>query len=162
MAEVRLPSALDHVNIVVTDMERSVEFYSDLLGLKKVFETVLSGAWIDEVTGLNGVEARCVFMESPGIGVRLELLQYLSPTLAPRSGLAAPHLPGIRHLAFRVDDIAEFHAYAAAKGVRFVSGPVSVPFAIPGGIRKRLCYFHDPDGVLVEAADYRIGNSAST
>lgn len=147
-------AALDHVNIVVEEMERSVAFYQRVLGLEKGFEGTLAGEWIDSVTGLQGVEARCVFMESPGIPVRLELLQYLQPVTGafPEAGL--PHLPGVRHIAFCVPDLDQFYQHGLAAGASFVSPPVLVPFLLPGARRKRLCYFHDPDGVLLEAAEY--------
>ncbi|HET6386375.1 MAG TPA: VOC family protein [Armatimonadota bacterium] len=148
---------LDHVNIVVTDMARSVAFYETFLGLRRGFEGVLKGGWIDTVTGLESVEARCVFMESGDLPVRLELLEYVNPVGAPISETRAPHLPGVRHIAFRVADLDAFCGRLQRGGIRLISGPTPVPFLLPGGIRKRLCYFYDPDGVLLEAAEYRRG-----
>jgi methylmalonyl-CoA/ethylmalonyl-CoA epimerase/glyoxylase I family protein len=63
-------------------------------------------------------------------------------------------LPGVRHFAFNVDDMDEAVARLQNAGVRFVSPPVTVPFAV-NGKTKRLCYFHDPDGTLLEIAEYR-------
>lgn len=145
---------IDHINIVVSDMERSVRFYSEMLGLKRGFEVMLEGAWIDTVTGLAHARAHCVFMETDDPGVRLELLQYLAPT---GDGLAANTLPyttGIRHLAFTVADLDALVARLRGAGVPLVSDPVAVPFAVSTMGRKRLCYFHDPDGTLLEAAAY--------
>ena len=150
------PAVIDHVNIVVTDMERSIEFYRDVVGLQAGFEGVLEGEWIDRVTGLQDVKARCVFMESPDFPVRIELLRFEGATRAGMDVNSLPNVPGIRHLAFRVPDMDTFCARLHAAGVETVSGPVSVPFPLPGGRRKRLCYFFDPDGVLLEAAEYRV------
>jgi catechol 2,3-dioxygenase-like lactoylglutathione lyase family enzyme len=136
-------------------MERSIEFYREALGLQAGFEGVLEGDWIECVTGLSGVRARCVFLESPDGGLRMELLQYLSHHEPARPETSLPQLPGLRHIAFQVPDMDAFYLRAAADGARFVSEPVEVPFPLPGGQRKRLCYFHDPDGVLLEAAEYR-------
>ena len=148
---------IDHVNIVVQSMERSVIFYQDVLGLTKGFEGVLRGDWIDSVTGIQGAEAVCVFMESHGVPVRLELLEYRSPLGEAIEGASLPNTHGIRHLAFVVSDLDAFYHRAKSAGAAFVSPPVTVPFPLPGGLRKRLCYFHDPDGVLLEAAEYRDG-----
>jgi len=148
---------IDHVNIVVDSMDRSVQFYRDVLGLAKGFEGVLHGDWIDHVTGIPGADALCVFMESAGVPVRLELLEYRNPSGDNIPAASLPNTQGIRHLAFVVPDLDAFHQRALSAGATFVSPPVTVPFPLPGGLRKRLCYFHDPDGVLLEAAEYWSG-----
>ena len=146
--------AFDHVNIVVTDMARSVAFYEELLGLRRGFEIVLEGAWIDRVTGIDKARAHCVFMEADNAAVRLELLQYLSPTGAPLPANSQPYMPGLRHLAFTVNDLDALVTRLREANVALVSDPVEVPFAVSSLGRKRLCYFYDPDGTLLEAAAY--------
>ncbi len=147
---------VNHVNIVVSDMERSLAFYVGLLGLRATFEIELEGAWIEQVTGLAGVGARCVFCQPPGGGARFELLEYRHPEGGSRRAAdSVPNTGGLRHVAFEVDDVAAEYERLTAAGVRFVSPPVTVPFGVAGAVRKRLCYALDPDGVLVEFADYR-------
>ena len=145
---------IDHVNIVVSNMERSLAFYEGVLGLKRGFEATLEGHWIETVTGLAAVNARCVFIEAPGSEVRLELLEYASPTGDAISANALPNTLGLRHIAFVVDDMAALLKRLEAAGVALLSDPVEVPFAVGSMGRKRLCYFRDPDGVLLEAAAY--------
>lgn len=148
---------IDHINIVVSDMERSIRFYAELLGLHRGFETTLEGEWVERVTGLTGARAHCVFMETDDPTVRLELLQYLSPS---GEGLAAnriPNTPGLRHLAFNLDDETTLNAVLdrlRVAGVEVVSDPVVVPFRVANLGRKRLCYFYDPDGTVLELAAY--------
>jgi len=144
---------LDHVNIVVADLARAERFYGEVLGLRRGFERVLEGEWIERVTGLPGARARCVFYE-PTDGGRLELLQYLSPQGEPLSPNSLPHTPGLRHLAFEVEDLDALCERLRTAGVTLVSPPVTVPFPVANAGRKRLCYFHDPEGVLIEAAEY--------
>lgn len=148
---------IDHVNIVVSDMERSVRFYTEHLGLRRGFETVLEGSWVETVTGLPGARAHCVFMETDDPQVRLELLQYLAPegTAAPAN--SQPHTSGLRHLAFTLSDGAALDTLAASlrqAGVPVVSDPVTVPFRVASLGQKRLFYFLDPDGTIIEAAAY--------
>lgn len=145
---------INHINIVAADMERSLAFYVGLLGLRVTFEVELEGAWIETVAGLPGVTARCVFCQPSGGGARLELLQYRTPEgeAIPANSLA--NTQGLRHIALEVDDLDAWYARLTAAGVPAVSAPVAVPFGVAGAIRKRLCYLRDPDGVLVEIADY--------
>jgi len=145
---------IDHVNIVVADMERSVRFYQQVLGLRSGFEAELHGEWIETVTNLPGARAQCVFMESDDPAVRLELIRYLSPAGGGSEANRLPQTSGIRHLAFTVDNIDAVLRRLREAGGQPLSEPVLVPFAVSSLGRKRLCYFHDPDGTLLEAASY--------
>ncbi|MBV9849927.1 MAG: VOC family protein [Armatimonadetes bacterium] len=147
---------IDHINIVVADMARSRAFYADLLGMAVTFEAELTGEWIETVTGLRGISAHCVWCQPPDGQMRLELLQYRTPpgVCLPQDSLA--NTQGLRHFALDVDDIQGWHARLSAAGVPFVSAPLPVPFPVAGG-EKWICYGHDPDGVLIELAEYRRG-----
>ena len=125
--------SIDHVNLVVADLDRSVAFYTGVLGLRKTQDVTMEGAWIEEIVRLPGVKGRVAFVEAPDGRVRIELLQYVAP-----AGLAIP--------AQRL----------RAANVTLLSDPVKVP---AGVVRfasgdKRLLYFLDPDGVLLELAEY--------
>lgn len=148
---------IDHVNIVVSDMERSVHFYTETLGLRRGFETTLEGEWAERVTGLPGASAYCVFMETDDPTVRLELLQYHSPEGEGLEVNTLPNTVGLRHLAFTLPDAEALTALAEklrTLGVPLMSDPVEVPFTVANLGKKRLFYFHDPDGVIIEAAAY--------
>lgn len=148
---------IDHVNIVVKDLDGALRFYRDLLGLRETMRARLEGGWIEQVTGVAGVVADCVYLELPE-GARLELLRFLAPeTGAPLDPNALPSTPGLRHLAFRVDDLDAEYGRLRAAGVRFINPPAAVPTATVRHAtgRKRLCYFHGPEGVLLEIAEFR-------
>ena len=145
---------LDHVNIVVRDLEQAEQFYGGVLGLRRGFERLLEGEWIERVTGLPGARAHCVFYEPEG-GGRVELLQYLSPQGEPLPPNRLPYTLGLRHVAFEVEDLDVLCAQLSAAGVTLVSAPVEVPFRVADAGTKRLCYLHDPEGVLLEVAEYR-------
>lgn len=149
---------LDHVNIVVSDMDRSVAFYTRL-GLTKSLDTIISGAWIANLMGIrdDNLRARVTFME-PGDGAaRLEMIQYL--TLPGDSAALNSHSNtiGVRHFALVVDDIVRTYHDLLAQGVVFFSEPQEVTgnkeVAARIG-RKWMVYLLDPDGVIVELAQY--------
>jgi len=143
----------DHINLVVWDMDTARAFYGSVLGLRETFNRTLEGPWIEAVSGVPGAVAHCVFFEAQSGEVRLELLQYLQPQdeFGPET---RPHAPGFRHIAFNVEDIDAWHNTLTAGGVTFVSPPVLVPFSVDGRT-KRLCYFRDPEGNILELAEYR-------
>ena len=150
---------IDHLNIVVADMARSLAFYCGLLGCKKTKEAHLEGEWIEKIVGLRGVKAHAVFVELPGGGPRIELLHYHSPegVAVPENGKA--NTRGLRHFALRVDDIFAVTGKLRAAGIDVWGEPTAVPGGVvkfdTGAGGKTLVYFLDPDGVIVELAEYR-------
>ena len=148
--------SVDHINIVVDDLERSVRFYTQVLGLKETRRAHLEGDWIEAIVGLKGVVADVVFVVAPNGEPRIELLQYRSPLGEAMPATSLRNTIGLRHIAFRVSDIQKSVAILEENGVPILSKPVAVPgnvIAHSAG-DKQLCYFHDPDGVLLELAQY--------
>lgn len=145
---------LDHVNIVVADLERAARFYEHVFGWHRGFSAILEGEWIEKVNGLSGVQAECLFLVSPDGGARLELLRYVNPSGNDIAENSRANTRGVRHLAFEVDNIEATLAKVRELGIEPISAPVEVPFRVGELGAKRLAYFHDFDGVLVEAASY--------
>ena len=146
---------IDHFNIVVKDLDRSIEFYK-LLGFKVVKQASLNGAWIENVVQLKGVNAKVAYLVGPTLKPRLELLCYDSPAAKVVAANSMANTPGLRHLAFRVKGIMEIYQKMVNAGVAFSSPPQEVPanaLTHKEG-KKTLCYFYDPDGVLLELAEY--------
>lgn len=149
--------AIDHINIVVTDLERSVRFYTEVLGFTKTKDAYLEGEWIDRIVGLRGVKARAAFIVAPAGEPRIELLEYAAPPGESTAENSRANTIGLRHIALRVDNMDTMVAQLRAAGVNVFSDPVRVP----GGVvrhdagEKTLVYFLDPDGVILELAEYR-------
>lgn len=147
---------VDHINLVVSDLERSVRFYTEVLGFRKTADVVMEGDWIEAIIGLKGVRGLVAFVEPPGGGPRFELLQYVTPPGAVLPANSRANTQGLRHVAFRVDDIAAMAARLRAAGVTLFSEPVRVPAGVVkfAAGDKTLLYFLDPDGVILELAEY--------
>jgi catechol 2,3-dioxygenase-like lactoylglutathione lyase family enzyme len=60
----------------------------------------------------------------------------------------------VRHIAVEVEDMKEVLGKLAGLGREPLSDPVEVPFQVGNLGKKHLCYFHDPDGTLLEIAAY--------
>lgn len=145
---------IDHLNIVVADLERAAYFYETVFGMKRGFAATLEGGWIEKVTGLAGARAQCLFMETPTGGARLELIRYDAPAGLEFWQNGKPNTMGLRHLAFEVADIKATLEKVREFGIDPISEPVEVPFKVANLGRKWLAYFHDLDGTLIEAASY--------
>lgn len=147
---------VDHINIVVSDLECSVRFYTELLDLEETKRARLQGDWIEAIVGLAGVEAEVAYVQPRGGGPRIELIKYHAPAGVDVPENRLPNTRGLRHIAFQVADMDALYTRLNEAGVHFFGPPVSVP----GGVvqhddgEKSLCYFHDPDGVVLELAAY--------
>lgn len=147
-----MAAALDHVNVVVAEIERSVAFYSRLLGLAVIMDRVLDGPWFEALAGIPGARARCVILDAPGGGCRVELLRFEAADGTPLPANSLPATIGLRHFALRVDDLDTALAVLAAEFGQ-EAAPVEVPHHIVRG-GKRMAYVRDPDGAVVELAQY--------
>lgn len=146
---------IDHINIVVADLERAAHFYETIFGFRRGFSAQLEGQWIETVTGLEGARAQCLFLEPPDGGARIELIRYDAPVDEFSPFDPTPHEPGLRHIAFEVPDIEATLSQVRALGITPISAPVEVPFRVANLGAKRLAYFHDFDGTIVEVAAYQ-------
>ncbi|MCC6713060.1 MAG: VOC family protein [Candidatus Dadabacteria bacterium] len=149
--------SIDHINFVVSDLERSVRFYTELLGFHESKRAHLEGEWIEKIVGLKRVVADVAFIVAPAGEPRIELLCYKTPEgeSIPANSLA--NTVGIRHIAFRVDDIHASAKKLRDAGVKLLGDPVIVPETVVthDAGHKMLCYFHDPDGILLEITEYK-------
>ena len=140
---------MDHVGIVVHDLVAAIEFFVEL-GLEPRGEGSVEGRWVDRIVGLDGVRTEFAFMQTPDGHARLELIKFHTPPGPGGERHAPANTPGIRHLAFAVDDIDDAVARLQARGAELV-GEVERYEDI-----YRLCYVRGPEGIIVELAE-RIG-----
>lgn len=145
-------SNLDHANVVVPDMTRSLDFYTRILGLQPIMDRELSGHWFEQVTGIPLARARCVILDAPGGGCRIELLKFLAPPSNSPPASSPITAVGLRHLAVRVDDLDARLVILHDHFSQTVM-PVEVPRDIVKS-GKRMCYIRDPDGAIIELCDY--------
>lgn len=136
---------MDHVGIVVDDLADAAAFFVEL-GLEVQGETPVGGDWVDRVIGLDGVRAQIVMLETPDGHGRVELARFHSPSAEVRSQRTAANAPGIRHLAFLVEDLDAVLDGLRAHGAELVGKVERYED------RYRLCYVRGPAGIIVELA----------
>ncbi len=140
---------MDHVGIVVDDLAAAIEFFVEL-GLEPKGDRPVEGGWVDRVVGLQGVRAEIAMVETPDGHTRLELTKFHAPSGRGGDRHAPANTPGIRHLAFAVDDIDAVVARLRARGAELVGEMERYEDSY------RLCYVRGPEGIIVELAE-RIG-----
>ena len=139
---------MNHTGFVVSDMERSLEFYRDLLGLKQERNQILEGEFISELVGYPDARLHIVYLGKGDLRHSVELIQYLNPAGTP-AAMPERYQVGASHLGVIVDDLDAFYAELSSRGVRFVSPPAIRPGAVYPMASKG-CYMQDPDGNWLE------------
>ena len=138
---------LNHIGVTVSNLERSIEFYTRLGIQQPPAEWVfpISGEWLSKLVCEEGAEIRVAFLPVEG-DVVLELLEYQSPR-----GATANTKPnrdaGAMHIALNVDDVDEVYSRLKSE-IQFNSEPQTVEMGPWAG--NRVVYLNDPDGTPVE------------
>ena len=137
---------MDHVGIVVDDLEAATAFFLGL-GLEPGGGGSVEGRLLDRIVGLEGARTDFAFVQTPDGHGRLELIKFHAPSHAAESDPAPSHAPGIRHVALVVEDIHAVVDGLRAAGVELVGELVNYQDSY------WLCYVRGPEGIIVELAE---------
>ncbi len=137
---------MEHVGIVVDDLAAAIEFFVEL-GLEPGGKGQVEGGWVDRIIGLDGTKAELAMLRAPDGGGEIELVKFHSPPTQPSDPLAPSNTPGLRHLAFLVEDIGAVVAGLQARGTELVGELVRYENSY------RLCYVRGPEGIIIELAE---------
>jgi catechol 2,3-dioxygenase-like lactoylglutathione lyase family enzyme len=136
---------MDHVGIVVEDLDGAKSFFVEL-GLKVSGGGSVEGDWVDRIVGLEGVRSDIAMVEAPDGRRLLELVKFHSPP-SPSADPAPPaNTRGLSHLCFALDDLDEVITRLRAHGAELVG-------EVEEGGGYRLCYIRGPEGIIVELAE---------
>jgi catechol 2,3-dioxygenase-like lactoylglutathione lyase family enzyme len=141
--------AVGAIGMTVGDMERSIGFYSEVLGFEKLSDAEVRGDEYDHLLGLSGLRMRVARMRL-GDEV-IELTEYLGPRGRPIPVDSRSHDRWFQHIAIIVSDIDRAYARLREHRVEHVSpAPQSLPDWNPNAGGIRAFYFKDPDGHPLE------------
>jgi catechol 2,3-dioxygenase-like lactoylglutathione lyase family enzyme len=137
---------MDHVGVVVDDLEAAIAFFLEL-GLELEGEAAVEGPWVDRVVGLDDVRVDVAMVRTPDGHGRLELTKFHTPTAVSAEPSAPASTLGIRRIMFAVDDIEDVLARLHAHGAELVGELEQYEDGY------RLCYIRGPEGIIVALAE---------
>jgi catechol 2,3-dioxygenase-like lactoylglutathione lyase family enzyme len=151
---------VEAIGITVSEMNRSVKFYSEVLGFRKVSDVELYGEEYEQLEGIFGLHIRVVRMQ---LGDELiELTDYLTsggrsiPEDAKSNDLI------FQHIAVVVSDMQKAYEHLRRFNVEYVSTvPQTLPKSIPQAEGIKAFYFHDPDNHNLELIYFPKGKGQS-
>jgi catechol 2,3-dioxygenase-like lactoylglutathione lyase family enzyme len=138
---------IHHLGLTVADIERSIRFYRDVLGLILVRRRSTDADYIGRQTGFPGVRLEAAsFKATPESRQSIEIVQYASHAGPPAD--PATNRAGNAHICLQVDDLAAAHESLLTRGVAFKTPPVAITSGPnQGGL---VVYLLDPDGFTIE------------
>lgn len=134
--------SLHHHGVSVADLDRAVEFYSDLLGFEVIDRYTLSDDALSTAIGSDGATGHFAQLEAET--ARVELIEYENESDDVRG--AEIHDTGAKHLGLRTDDIEAFYANLP-DDVETISEPQTT------GSGTQILFLRDPDGNPVEVLE---------
>ena len=136
---------VNHTGFTVSNLERSLAFWQDVLGFELSHRAHHTGDLASEVTGIPGAEILIAVLKGPGH--RIELLEYLAPSSRKRADLQ-PCDVGSAHVALTVDNLDAVLHTIAAHGWLAAGSPQTLKTG--PNARLRVVYVRDPDGTIIE------------
>ena len=141
-------TGIQHFSFTVSNLDESVHFFCDLLGLEAGPVREVKGERVEQILGIPGVWLRICNVVTPDNG-NIELMEYVAPKGA-RIDLKTCNV-GVAHLAFVVDDIQKTYDDLTAQGVKFNHAPL---WAGAGALKGwGICYLKAPDGITLEVME---------
>ena len=137
---------IDHVGIIVKDLAGAKAFFLDF-GLELQGEGELEGEWLDKIVRLNNVKDAYAMLRTPDGEANIELIQFYRPSDESTVRQPLANTPGIRHIAFVVEDIEAHVARLKKQGMEVFSEVQRYEDSY------KLCYVRGPEGIILELAE---------
>jgi catechol 2,3-dioxygenase-like lactoylglutathione lyase family enzyme len=142
-------AALDSVGLTVSDIDRSVDFFSKVLSFEKISDVEAYGSDYERLEGLFGIRARVVRMK---LGEEsIELTEYLTPRGRPIPVDSRSNDRWFQHIAIIVSDMDKAYQWLRQNKVEHAStGPQTLPEWNKNAAGIKAFYFKDPDQHALE------------
>jgi catechol 2,3-dioxygenase-like lactoylglutathione lyase family enzyme len=155
-AQAPLVTGVVSVGMTVSDLDRSVDWYTRVLTFAKVSEAEVSGPDVERLYGVFGARVRVARLRLGG--ETLELTEFVAPKGRPVQADARSNDRSFQHVAIVVSDMRT--AYARLRGAGAVhasTAPQKLPAWNPNAGGIEAFYFRDPDGHALEVISFPEG-----
>ncbi|MCP4176215.1 MAG: hypothetical protein GY756_00440 [bacterium] len=133
---------IDHINIVVTDIDKTVKFFN-ILGFQMGESATLEGEWISDMLKLDNACAEYVSLSLPDSKFNIELLKFNTPVSESVELNSKTNTIGYRHFSLKVKDLEKEINNLKKHNISFISKPQQK------GNRKGV-YFIGPDNIIIQ------------
>lgn len=139
-----------HIGLTVKNLDRSLPFYRDVLGLTYQGEMLMEGEETDRLFARSNARARIAYLKGTDelISPSIELIQFTDLPIEEQRGDL--FRTSISEICFYVEDIHAVYHKLLAQGVDFLSEPQVFDFRSSGFGQSLAVYFRDPDGIILE------------
>ena len=139
-----------HVGLTVSDLDKSIHFYRDVLGLEFQGEVLMVGEETDKLFNKKNCRARIAYLNgSKNIAAPpIELIQFVDNEIS--KGKPDLFTTSISEVCFYTDDIDSIYEHLVKNNVECLSEPQYFDFTSNGFGRSKAFYFKDPDGIILE------------
>ena len=142
-------TGFNHTSFTVTDMDKSVRFWTEMLGFRAASVSPREGDWQESVTGIAGASLMVAHLH--GHGHYIEFIQYLEGAIA--GAAPQPAVSGAAHVCLEVDDIMRTWKELLAAGATVQGKIASVTV---GAAESCLAgYIRDPNGIIIELLELK-------
>lgn len=152
----QLVQNVEAIGITVSDLDRAVDFYTNILSFEKVSEVEVYGKPYETLKGLFGIRYKRVRLRLGG--EQIELTDFLTAGGREIPQDSRSNDLWFQHIAIVVSNMDSAYARLRKYHVTHVStGPQTLPPTIPAAAGVRAFYFHDPDGHNLELIYFPAG-----
>jgi catechol 2,3-dioxygenase-like lactoylglutathione lyase family enzyme len=148
--------SVDSVGVTVNDLDRAVDFYSNVLGFERVCEVEVTGEKYERLYGVFGLRLRTATLRLGD--ERIELMEFLAPRGRPIPADSKSNDGWFQHVAIIVSDMDRAYRHLRQHKVQHASsGPQLLPAWNPNAGGIEAFYFRDPDGNHLEVLHFPAG-----
>ncbi len=139
-------TGVDHTSFTVSNLQRSIEFYVNVLGFELLWTREITNEYFRKILVMPDCVVQAAHLKIPNSTHKLELFEYTTPRGTPAD--VRNNNPGSAHLSLFVNDLPEAYEELVKRGIQFRSPPIYIDVGVNTG--GYALYLLDPDGITVE------------
>lgn len=139
-----------HIGLTVKDMDESIDFYKNVLGLNFEGELLMQGKETDILFNMKNCKVRVAYLNNSEniVSPSIELIQFIDKDID--CDKASLFKTSISEICFKTNDIDKVYNHLLKNNIECISSPQSFDFTKYGFGKSKAMYFKDPNGIILE------------